>query len=410
MFLIAVVAACSEPSGGMDSTPDAAPRGPRFFEDVAPILATHCLRCHTPDGIAPISLVTYEDVMAEADGVMLKVAAREMPPYLVNSDGSCQQFKEVTRLGDDEIATIIAWVQGDRRKGDPAKAPALPGALPSLADATATAEMSASYTPNKLVDDDYRCFILDSPVSGADGFLTAYEFEPGDKRVVHHAILFAMNSPEAEARAQKLDDEDPAPGYTCFGGTRTGSDFVLAGWAPGTRSTSYAADTGIRVRAGRKMVLQVHYNLANGVYPDRSKMKLKLVDHVAKEAFNLPLAWTGLKLAPGKAYVTDGYVLDVPSFFPPAQVWAVYPHMHTLGRTLKVELIRDGQTTCMVDIPAWSFNWQRFYEYDSPLEVRGGDQVRITCGYDTSHRTEMVTWGEGTEDEMCLAGFYLTTK
>jgi hypothetical protein len=186
-------------------------------------------------------------------------------------------------------------------------------------------DLGSDYTPNAALTDDYRCFVVSvDPALTADQYLTGYEFIPGDALVVHHAILFAMGDATAEQRAVDLDAADPAPGYTCFGGTRTGSDLVVAAWAPGVGPTRLPAGTGPRLRAGRKMVLQIHYNLENGAYPDHSRMRLQVAS--------------------------------------------------------------------------------------KPLDLRAGDVVKITCGYDTSSRTTETTWGEGTADEMCLAGFYLTTQ
>ena len=409
-LLVALLCACTSTEGDPfpSRDPAAGAHGPRFFEDVAPLLRESCQRCHVAGGIAPFALVSYEDVVAQAPKVKEMVATRQMPPDLVNADGSCGEWKGVDRLSDEEIATIVDWVDGAREAGDPAKAPPMPPPPRTLDDATDEFDIGADYVPDARLDDDYRCFVIDAPDIAEDQFLTAYEFTPGDPRVVHHAILFALDSANAEARALAHEAEDDRPGYTCFGATRTGSDFPIAAWAPGVPATEEPAGTGVRVHAGRKLVLQVHYNLAQGVFVDRSRMKLRLVPSVAKEAINLPLAATDLQLAPGRSRVEATYTLTVPPIFARATVHGVFPHMHTLGTTLRVERTRVGYTTCVLDVPRWDFHWQRFYEYATPIDVKPFDIVTITCGYDTTTRQTTVTWGEGTDDEMCLVGFYLT--
>jgi hypothetical protein len=63
---------------------------------------------------------------------------------------------------------------------------------------------------------------------------------------------------------------------------------------------------------------------------------------------------------------------------------------------------------CMLNVPAWDFDWQLAYWYERPITFSPSDSVRITCTYDTTSRTEVVTWGEGTQDEMCLTFVYAT--
>lgn len=88
----------------------------------------------------------------------------------------------------------------------------------------------------------------------------------------------------------------------------------------------------------------------------------------------------------------------------------VFPHMHTLGRKLHVDVERGGKKQCMVDVPDYTFSWQQFYFYEKPVVIAAGGpgDIRITCEYDSTGIRDMVHFGEGTGDEMCLAGFYIT--
>jgi hypothetical protein len=116
-----------------------------------------------------------------------------------------------------------------------------------------------------------------------------------------------------------------------------------------------------------------------------------------------------MMLPPGRDYVEttarDEYVPNV-SFV----VHGAMPHMHTLGRTLRVEAEADGETRCMVDVDRWDFHWQNAWWYDEPLDLDSVSSLSIRCGFDTSTRSEVTTWGEGTRDEMCISYFYLTTE
>ncbi|MBV1859911.1 MAG: hypothetical protein KUG77_15980, partial [Nannocystaceae bacterium] len=89
-----------------------------YYEDVRPLLAQHCVSCHTDGSIAPFRLDTYEDVAGLAPAIKVVIEARTMPPYGVRADGSCQDYDEPRWLTDEEIATISAWVEGGMAAGD----------------------------------------------------------------------------------------------------------------------------------------------------------------------------------------------------------------------------------------------------------------------------------------------------
>ena len=98
-----------------------------FSRDVAPILHRSCVRCHRPSGVAPMSLVSYEDVRPHALRIMRRTGIRDrmgaMPPWYVEKDIGIQHFKDDPSLSDTEIATLATWARGGRLEGDPADMP-----------------------------------------------------------------------------------------------------------------------------------------------------------------------------------------------------------------------------------------------------------------------------------------------
>ena len=52
-----------------------------FSKDVAPILFKHCVSCHRPGEIAPMSLLTYEQARPYAKAIATAVTNRTMPPW-----------------------------------------------------------------------------------------------------------------------------------------------------------------------------------------------------------------------------------------------------------------------------------------------------------------------------------------
>src|SRR5215510_15139167 len=65
-----------------------------FTKDVAPILQRACQNCHRPGAIAPMSLLTYEDVRPWARSIQQKVTRREMPPWYIDHNVGIAKFKD----------------------------------------------------------------------------------------------------------------------------------------------------------------------------------------------------------------------------------------------------------------------------------------------------------------------------
>src|SRR6266853_4562322 len=93
---------------------------PTFTKDVAPLLQNRCQVCHRPDTFAPMSLLTYEQVRPWAKSIKEKVVAREMPPWYIDKNVGIQHFKNDVSLSDEEIGTIVKWVDAGAPKGNPA--------------------------------------------------------------------------------------------------------------------------------------------------------------------------------------------------------------------------------------------------------------------------------------------------
>jgi hypothetical protein len=141
--------------------------------------------------------------------------------------------------------------------------------------------------------------------------------------------------------------------------------------------------------------------------PDRTKIALTVADSITKEALISGVSAGFLVLPPGQTLVEQTGELVVPNV-PQVKLWAVGPHMHTAGKTMRIEVDHQGTKTCLLDVQNWDFHWQSFWQYETPIQVQGGDKITITCGYDTRGRTKTTYTGEGTEDEMCIGFFYAT--
>jgi hypothetical protein len=401
------VGACSsDDSEPAPSPPD--PNAPRYYEQIAPILTESCVGCHREGGIAPFSLTDYESAYERADLIAAVTASRQMPPMPVNNDGTCNTYSNARWLSQAEIDRISAWAEAGAPEGDEANAPELPEPPKELEDPDAMIDIGVDYVPNQAEGhDDYRCFVVPAPVDEA-AFLSEYQVFPGDSRVVHHVIVYQPHSRADAEAAHALDEAEAGDGYTCFGGPGiSASPFAL--WAPGSGSTTLPEGTGVPLAADRELVVQIHYNFENGAFPDRTRVGLRFASEPVIPAQYLDVANGELRLQPGRERVESTATTPLPepvSF----KVHGALPHMHTLGRTLRVEAEADGETRCLVDVDRWDFHWQNSWWYDRPLALKDVSALSIRCGYDTRGRDEVVTWGEGTEDEMCISYFYVTAQ
>src|ERR1041385_3065213 len=124
-FSLAMVGGAVSPSGLVAQS--AAPADVTFTKDIAPILQRSCQNCHRPDGVAPMSLVTYEDVRPWARSIKVRTSigpkAGVMPPWYVEKNIGIQQFQNDPSPSDDEIAKIGKWVDAGAPRGNPADMP-----------------------------------------------------------------------------------------------------------------------------------------------------------------------------------------------------------------------------------------------------------------------------------------------
>jgi hypothetical protein len=364
-----------------------------------PIVYEHCVACHVEDGVGAFPLVDYE-VVSIVEDVMKDVAVKHsMPPWLVEPSGACQSYRGVRALDAGEIATISAWAEAGGPEGAPRTPPAIAPVEP-LAQVTHELDIGVDFTPalNPLATAVYRCFVAD-PGLERDGYVTDYLVRPGDRRMVHGVVIYALPSDEAADEALALDAADAIPGYECFGGPRVAGAAIVGAWAGGSPAVHYPAHTGIAVGAGTKAVIRIHYNTHNIITADRTRVDLTVAARVRSEARLFPVEVQDMALAPGLADAQATALVAAPS----GELWGVFPHMHLLGKSMRLELVRGGETSCLADVPRWSFQFQELYQYRAPVALLPGDQLRVACSYDTFGQTVTITTGEDVDDEMCAA-------
>ena len=94
-----------------------------FSKDVAPIFQEKCQECHQPGSIAPMSLITFQEARPWARSIKERVATRQMPPWHIDRSVGVQKFKNDMSLTDEQVDTIVRWVDGGALQGDPKDMP-----------------------------------------------------------------------------------------------------------------------------------------------------------------------------------------------------------------------------------------------------------------------------------------------
>src|SRR5712664_4630049 len=164
-----------------------------YNKDVAPLLQKHCVACHRPNDIAPMSLMTYDEVLPFARIMRESVVQRKMPPW--HADPAFGEFSNDGRLSDAEIAIIDAWVKNGTKRGE-AKAsspdPVLTQGWHIKPDVVLAVP---EFLVSKTAQDDYEYIYVPTNFT-EDKWIQAAEVLPGDRRVVHHATVSVIDQSE----------------------------------------------------------------------------------------------------------------------------------------------------------------------------------------------------------------------
>jgi len=423
-----------------------------FTKDVAPILFKNCAVCHRPDDIGPFSVLSYKDARPWAKSIREKVASRGMPPW--GADPRHGEFSNDARLKQSEIDTIVAWVDGGAKEGDPKDLPPAPDFSDAwrIGKPDVTLTMPEEFTLDARGADDYIYFRVPTNFT-EDKWVQTAEFRPGNKRVVHHAVVF-IETPQmieaAKTMAKRSGREfDPRNGPSVFerapgpealffkegtvwrartdapvvddacGQSNTNTRSVSAGagatiltaYAPGKNPDVYPPGTAKRIPAGSNLILQMHYSKTTGK-PEKDRTSVGLVfakQPVEKTVETLTVINSLFLIPPGAENHEATACYNVPRDL---QFVNYFPHMHVRGKDMKYEVVYpDGRRETLLRVDKYNFNWQTLYILKDPLPVPKGSRFVVTAHFDNSAKnkynpdpTKAVRFGEPTYDEM-LVGY-----
>lgn len=379
-----------------------------FTKDVAPILQRSCVACHRPGEMAPMSLITYEDVRPWARSVKARVVAREMPPWHLDRHIGIQTFKDDPSLTDEEINTIARWVDSGAARGNAADMPPLRQFANSI-EWQIKPDIVIKY-PVKIVPaagpDLFGNLYADIPIT-KDRYIKAIQTRSGtaaSRKVVHHALSYAVDDPDTiEVSGDDSQGVD-------------GGQFLVE-FASGKNAEVYPDDAGVLLQVGKKAMVSYHLHSVG----EETKAEIELGITLHPEGYvpkhirwskQLAQPTAAIDIPAGTVARIDGYTV----LHKAARLIAFQPHMHIRGKRQCLELIYptsgSSARTEVLNCANFNYNWHLTYNYADTTQplVPAGTILHTISWHDNSTANKFnpdprnwVGDGQRTIDEMGFA-------
>jgi hypothetical protein len=381
---------------------------PNYSENVASIIYDNCSGCHHVGGIAPFSLMSYNEVFNYAWGISYNVSNRTMPPWPADSiEGG---FVHERKLSTQEIATIVDWVNGGTPEGNVSLAPDPPILTGEYVLGTPDLQLRAPvYTSKAISVDEYVCFTIPTGLT-SDKWVESIEVIPGAGGIVHHCLVFidSDNSHSADTSSGQCGGPQ---GETLMGEYVPGSTPIIY---PNEGNNKF----GVQLKAGSQLLLAMHYPEGSQGTKDSTKVNLHFY----------PEGTTGIREVYADAIIqnwnfcidsekVDTLLVRYPSVggLPfKVSVMSVFPHMHLLGQRIYAWAITPSNDSIPLGgISEWDFEWQGFYVYKKLKILPAGSVIYGRAVYDNTSNNihnpnsppKKVCAGTNTSDEMFLIYF-----
>jgi hypothetical protein len=385
-----------------------------YAKNVAPILQQKCQVCHSPNSIAPMSLLTYDDAKKYARGIKNKVSDRLMPPWYMDKSVGIQKFKNDRSLSDAEIDTIVKWVDQGTPMGDPKDLPP-PVTFPDqggwqFAKQYGEPDLvlkSPPYTLAARTQDKWFRPVTDTGVT-EPRWVRAIEIRPANldgRKIIHHVLT--MLEQHEDGGITNLASSAHEMQMTAG---------LFMEWAVGKTGELYNTDAGKLMLPGSKIHWEIHmfaigqeikdsqvelgiYFYPKGTVPPHRTV-LRMFDVSRGE---------DLDIAPNSTSMTQNFfVLQAP-----ARIENFQPHMHMRGKAMSMEAIYpDGKREVLSSVNNFQWRWHVNYIYadeTAPLLPKGTVLV-FTAWHDNTVNNpnnpdprQWVGWGDRTVDEMAHA-------
>ena len=377
---------------------------PTFTKDVAPIFQQKCEACHRPESIAPMSLQTWQQSRPWARSIKARVLEHSMPPFQIDRTVGITKFKNDDSLTNQELDTIVKWVDAGAPQGDPKH---MPEAIKWPTEQTWNFSKVLGKEPDLIVKSDSFTMpavsqdAWDKRVTPIDldepRWVRAIEIRPGNlkgRKIVHHAIAY-------------LEQDEP-------GAPQAGPAPLFMEWAVGKQGEMMRPDSGKLLMPGARFRWDIHYSQGGEEITSNVEMGIYFYEKGQEPKYRtrlslIPAALGSLDLRPNAVTVTEG-------FYPlreNARIESFQPHMHLRGKAMMVEaILPTGQRQVLSHIDNFNFMWMTTFVYDDNLAplLPKGTILKVTAWHDntTAKKTnpdpsQWVGWGDRTVDEMAHA-------
>jgi hypothetical protein len=396
-----------------------APSQITFTKDVLPIMQKRCQNCHRPGEVAPMSFLTYNEVRPWAKAIREAVLTKKMPPWF--ADPHYGKFSNDRSLAKEEIDTLVSWVDGGVREGDPKDAPAPVAWVDgwSIGRPDAVFEMPHDFDVPAAGTIEYQYIVIPSGFT-KDTWVQAAEARPGNRKLVHHIIAFVRPPgskwlseakpgvpfvPEAkkdDEKKKKKNDEEKDDAAT---------PELLIGFAPGLVPMTLPSSQAKLVKAGSDFVFQMHYTATGTAGIDRSRIGVIFAKETPKErVFTSNATNSKFVIPPGDPAFR---VVSSITLQQSARLVDLMPHMHYRGKDFEYRAVYPtGEEQTLLSVPKYDFNWQLFYYLSDPIELPKGTRIDCTAHFDNSPNNKYnpdpkaeVRWGDQTWEEMMIGWF-----
>ena len=389
-----------------------------FTKDVARIFQEKCNECHRPATAAPMPLETYDQARPWARSIKQRILMRQMPPWSIDKTVGIQQFSNDRSLSDQQIATIVRWVDSGAPMGDAKDMPPaqqwpsdegwqLARQFGRQPDFVITSE---PYTMPARSQDQWWKPLADVPVTGPR-WVRAVEMRPGTtegRKITHHALAHLVQD---DPDALRLGND-----------TGDGQGGVLMEWAVGKNFDIFREGTGKLLLPGSHIWWDIHYHAVGEEIRDHVELGVWLYPKGQEPKYRTYL--TGFQ-----ATATEGAALDIPPnsvavsqgfhvLKQAARLENFQPHMHLRGKAMLLEaMLPDGSTQTISYVGNFDFNWMTNYIYadDAAPVLPKGTIIHITAWHDNTAQNkgnpdpnQWVGWGDRTVDEMAHAWVNVT--
>lgn len=367
-----------------------------FSKHIAPIFQARCVECHRDQGLATFDLQSYESARPWGKAIAKQVREGKMPPW--GLDPKVGEWKDNPTLTPEQIAAIEKWVNTGMPEGDKKDLPE-PRTFHedwSIGKPDMVFEMPKEITIPADGVMPYQYHVTDLQ-NTEDLYVQSMEVLPGNRKVVHHVIVFLQ--PPKEWNRENKD------GFT--------TDFLDV-YAPGSPAGVNPPGVARLIPKGSKLMWQVHYTPTGKEEKDQSKFGIILSKEPPKELMRTVLMVNmGFIIPP----MVPEHVVEARSKIgKEATLYSFTPHMHYRGTAMDFYITPPGGPEELIcSIPDYDFNWQLDYFLKEPRKVPAGTIVRVVGKFDNSPNnpfnpdpSKEVRWGEQTWEEMLMGGVFLS--